>query len=430
MTELLPAETDVYGKATLRIAYAIQNTQFDLASDVGIPITVKSTSRSLQELGHAVHILQLRTGRSVTGVDYVSSPDAPWDAALGLTGTRPFRLLESGVRRLQRELRLPYFAFFDSYRFYEACCRCLSNYDLCHEHNNLLSIGAALACAKMRVPYVLTMDADPMLELEVLGRPLRRLPALVAAWEASMTYRLATKIVCFSRAAKRHLTEKWHVDPRKISVIPLGVSTELFSRSYEAQAIRSDLGLYDAAVVMFVGSFQHWHGLDHLVEGFARVSREFPEAKLLLVGDGPARAAVERKIAQLGIGDRASITGIVPHDSVPGMLAFADVVVAPYPHLPQDLWFSPLKLYEYMAAAKAIVASSAGQIAEVLQDGYSGLLVEPGNVQELSRAIIRLLRDEDLRVRLGHNARREAVEKHSWQSHAQKLEELYYSVLS
>jgi len=415
-------------KAHLRIAYVMQNVGLDLASDVGDVIPVKYTLRGLREAGHHISLLALR-GRSVTGMDDISNPDTLWYAPLGLTGARLFMLLESGVRRLQRELRLPYFAFFDSYRFYEACHRCLPRYDLCHEHNGLLSVGAALACFQMQIPYVLTVSADPLLELTLLGRPLRGLRALVAAWEARITYKLAKKIICVSEPAKQHLVETWQVDPEKITVMPNGVDVGLFGQLYDSQSVRVQLGLTDAPVVMFVGGFHIWHGLDLLVESFAQVLQKFPEAKLSLVGDGPARPVVEQKIAELGVATAVIITGLVPHARVPAMLAAADVVAIPYPRLPKELWFSPLKLYEYMAAGKAIVASRAGQIAEVIQHGHTGILVEPGDVDEFGQAIIELLKDPAERERLGRNARRQAIEQHSWEQYIKRLEEIYLSVL-
>jgi glycosyltransferase involved in cell wall biosynthesis len=422
-------EVTVPDKTNLRIAYVIQNTGFDLASDVGIPITVKYTLRGLSELGHSPSLLQLRSERLVTGIDDVSNPNAPWYAPLGLTQMPLFKLFEGGIRRLQRELGLSYFAFFDSYRFYEACCRCLPRFDLCHEHNGLLSIGAALACVRKQIPYILTMDADPMLELAVLGRPLRGLRALVAAWETKMTYKVARKIICLSEPAKHHLVGKWQVDPEKVTVIPLGVDVERFAQPHDSRAIRAQLGLYDAPVVMFVGSFQQWHGLDQLAEGFAQVLREIPDARLLLVGDGPARPMVEQTVAKLGITDAVMYAGIVPHARVPEILAAADVVTAPYPRLPRELWFSPLKLYEYMAAGKAIVAASAGQIADVIRTGCNGILFEPGNVDEFAQATIKLLGDPAARERLGRNARRQAIECHSWDRYVRRIEEVYYSVL-
>jgi len=256
------------------------------------------------------------------------------------------------------------------------------------------------------------------------------LHARVAAWEARISYRLAQKIICVSEPAKLHLIQTWDVDPEKIVVVPNGVDIELFAATfYDSQAVRAQLGLSNQPVVMFVGGFQPWHGLENLVESFAQVVRLVPEAILLLVGDGPIRSAIEQKSAELGLADRVIITGFVPHDRIPEMLAIADVVTAPYPRLPEEMWFSPLKLYEYMAAGKAIVASKEGQISDVIQDGCTGLLVEAGDVEGLAQALIKLLEAPAERERLGQNARRQAVKQHSWEQYIRRLEEIYMSVL-
>jgi glycosyltransferase involved in cell wall biosynthesis len=413
----------------LRIAYAIQNVGgIDFTQDIGDAIPVKYTLRGLRQAGHDVSCLRLN-GRSVIGIDDISEPDNIWNVPLGLSGSKPFWASESGVRRLQRMLGWPYFAFFDTYRFYEACRRCLPRYDLCHEHNGLFSAGGALACLRLGIPYVLTFSADPLFEAKLVGRPLRGIHALVAAWEARLTFKVASKIICVSEPARQHLMETWEVDPGKIVVMPNGVDADLFGSSYDPRPTRTKFDLDGAPVISFVGGFQMWHGLDRLVESFARVLTVVPEAKLMLVGDGPARPVIERTIAELGIDAAVIITGLVPQGRVPEMLAVADVAVIPYPRLPKELWFSPLKLYEYMAAGKAIVASQAGQIAEVIQDRHNGLLVEPGDVNGFAEAIIRLLKDPAERERLGQNARRQAVERHSWDQYIQRLEEIYLSVL-
>ena len=415
---------------SLRIAYAIQNVGgIDFSKDIGDTVPVKYTLRGLRQVGHEVSCLMLR-GRSVVGLDDVSQLDQVWNAPLGLSGSRPLMFLESGVRRLQSRLRLPYFAFFDLYRFYEACYRCLPGYTLCHEHNGLFCAGAALACSRLNIPYVLTFSADPLFERALGGRPLRGLHAWVAAWEASLTYRVAKKIICVSEPAKRHLVETWQVAPDKVVVMPNGVDTELFKPDYDPRPIRAELGLGNGPVISFVGGFQHWHGLDRLVESFAHVLPEVPEAKLLLVGDGRARPAVEQKIAEFGVESNVIITGLVPQARVPEMLAVADIAVLPYPQLPRELWFSPLKLYEYMAAGKAIVASRAGQIAEVIRHGHNGLFVEPGDVADLSQTMLKMLKDPAERARLGQNARCQAVKQHSWDQYIGRLEEIYWSVLS
>jgi glycosyltransferase involved in cell wall biosynthesis len=124
-----------------------------------------------------------------------------------------------------------------------------------------------------------------------------------------------------------------------------------------------------------------------------------------------------------------AFAGAVPHDQIPDWLAAADVAVMPYPKLSKENWLSPLKMYEYMSAGKAIVASRVGQVAQVIRHDHSGLLVEPGDPQGLACAMLRLLADENERARLGMNARRQAVERHSWSQYARTLEDIYQQVI-
>lgn len=413
----------------LRILYAIQNVGgIDFARDIGDTVPVKHTLRGLQRSGHQVHCLKL-AGNRVEFYSDMERLSAPRVAPLGISGNRAFRLVEGGIRRLQKTIHLPYFAFFDSYRFSEACARLLPGYHLVHEHNGLFCLGTALACVRSGKPYILTFSADPILERKVVGNPLKGFHRLVAIQEARFTYQLARRIICVSEPAKEHLVTIWGVDPEIIQVMPNGVDVERFGAQYDAQRARAELDLGTKQIIGFVGSFQLWHGLELLIESFTQIHRDFPNTLLLLVGDGPARPVVEKAVVDHGVSESVIMTGLIPQARVPMILAAVDIAVIPYPQLSREIWFSPLKLYEYMAAGKAIVASRSGQIAEVIQDGRTGLLVRPGDAGELAQAIIRLLRDPAERRMLGENARRQAYERHSWESYIRRLEEIYQSVL-
>ena len=348
----------------------------------------------------------------------------------GAAGTRLFRRIESGLRRIQRTLKLPYFAVIDSYRFLTSISHRLPEFDLCHEHNGLFSVGSALACRKLGLPYILTFSADLLLERAAFGEPLKGLHARTAAAAARFTFRRADAILCVSDAARDHLVRNWQVEPEKIAVFPNGVDTALF-RPIEGdpENLRSRYGLGEGPVICFVGGFQPWHGLELLVESFAAILAERPIARLLLVGDGRARPGVEAAAAAFGVSDRTTVTGFIPQSEVPAFLGISDVVVMPYPPLPQELWFSPLKMFEYMSAGKAIVASRSGQIVDIIRDGQTGVLVEPGDTAELTRAIERLLADPAERARLGENARRQACDRHSWDRYVERLESLYVQTL-
>jgi glycosyltransferase involved in cell wall biosynthesis len=113
------------------------------------------------------------------------------------------------------------------------------------------------------------------------------------------------------------------------------------------------------------------------------------------------------------------------------MLSIADLAVVPSAPIPASRGGTgtPLKLFEYMAAGKPIVATALNQAAEVIQDGHNGLLVEAGDIQRFAEAILTLLNDPVERVRLGQNARLQAIEQYSWEEYTRRLEEIYFNVL-
>jgi glycosyltransferase involved in cell wall biosynthesis len=413
----------------LKIAYAIQNVGgIHFNSDVGDTVPVKQSLLGLHRLGHHVRVFHLKKNRVLkrTPPDLVEG----LPVTAGFPESTVFRTFERIGRRLGRDLHLRYYAFVDSYRFYTTSLKRLQHFDLCHEHNGLFGIGAAAACRRMGLPYMLTFSADLFLERELVGKPLKGLHRRVAERQTRFTYSQARAILCVSAAAKKHLVEHWEVSAQKIHIMPNGVDINLFkplpAEADLPEAIRAE---GRAPRIVFVGGFQPWHGLDILVESFARVHSAMPEARLLLVGDGRARTTVDRAITAHGLGDAVKITGFVPQDQIPRWLSAADIAVLPYPRLPKELWFSRLKLYEYMASGKAIVASRAGQIAEVIKDGYNGVLTPPGDVDALADALLDLLQDPERRRRLGLQARKQAEKQHSWDQYVRRLETIYRQLL-
>jgi glycosyltransferase involved in cell wall biosynthesis len=142
------------------------------------------------------------------------------------------------------------------------------------------------------------------------------------------------------------------------------------------------------------------------------------------------RKLLEERVEALDMRASIRFAGAIDHERVAEFVALADVAVAPYPRLPFAFYFSPIKLFEYMAAGRAIVASRVGQISEMLTDGVTGLLVDPGGNDELARAIGRLLRDPKLRQQLGNRAREKAEREHTWAGYVQRLTAIYESVLT
>src|SRR5207245_1792447 len=168
-------------------------------------------------------------------------------------------------------------------------------------------------------------------------------------------------------------------------------------------------------------------GWDVLVEAFARLHERAPDARLLLVGDGPARAAVCADLSACGLNGVVHCTGAVAPREVPGLLTSADVAVAPYPQA-TGFYFSPLKVYEYLAAGRAVVASRVGQLETVIRHDVNGLLCPPGDAGALAAALERLRCEPALRARLGRAARATVLYKHTWDAVAARVLELAAAV--
>jgi glycosyltransferase involved in cell wall biosynthesis len=143
----------------------------------------------------------------------------------------------------------------------------------------------------------------------------------------------------------------------------------------------------------------------------------------LLIGDGPLRRLVDDAIQTHRLDEHVDLPGLVPHAEMPCYLAACDILVSPHGRQADggEFFGSPTKLFEYMAAGRAIVASAVGQIADVLEHERTALLVPPDDADALTAAILRLVDEPALRAELGRNARQAAVERHTWRQNAQRL---------
>lgn len=278
-------------------------------------------------------------------------------------------------------------------------------FDLVYERYSLWSFAGMQWARGRGIPGLIEVNA-PLIEEQAAHRVL--IDAAAAEQVAADVFGAAAGIVAVSEEIVRYL-QRYPGAQRKAHVLANGVDPARFP---EGQA-PSLPGAPGSFTVGFVGSLKPWHGLPVLVEAFARLHRERPDARLLIVGDGPERGAIESQLAALGVCGAAHFTGAVPAHAVPGLLASMDVATAPYAQSEQ-CYFSPLKVFEYMAAARAVVASRTGQLETLLDHGTNGCLVPPGDAAALAHALTQLAGDPAGRVRLGHAARATVLRRHTW----------------
>jgi glycosyltransferase involved in cell wall biosynthesis len=223
----------------------------------------------------------------------------------------------------------------------------------------------------------------------------------------------AVRVVAVSRALAKELVAEG-VPSGKILLVPNGVDLAAYARA-DREACRRELGLAGSVVVGFVGSFRPWHRVDLLVEALARLAPRV--VRLLLVGEGPGRAAAQERAAALGVADRVTWLGARRAEDVPRLVSAFDVGALPA----TNAYGHPMKLVEHAAAGVASVAPDLPPVREVLEHEVTGLLFPPGDVSALARALGRLVDDAALRRRLGAAAHETIAAGADWRDRARAL---------
>ncbi|BAP87925.1 putative glycosyltransferase [Burkholderiales bacterium GJ-E10] len=272
--------------------------------------------------------------------------------------------------------------------------------DVVYERHSLLCSAGAEIAAHYGVARILEVNA-PLVDEQARYRGLRLVDRATAMQAAS--YRGAQVVVAVSDAVAAHVRQVVGYAVR-VEVVPNGVDTERFGTGGKGDEIRRAFGLGDGTVIGFIGSFKPWHGVDLLIRAFEEIASGHPSARLVAVGDGPDWAAARDRVAASSCAGQVLLPGRVPHADIPHWLEAMDVTAAPY--APQDdFYFSPLKIIESLAAGRPVVAPRLGQITDIVQDGATGVLYEPGSVRGCAQALGVLLAQPQLRQRMAENAR-------------------------
>jgi glycosyltransferase involved in cell wall biosynthesis len=255
------------------------------------------------------------------------------------------------------------------------------------------------------------------------GTGLGDLAARAELWTLSG----ADAVLTVSAALRDHVVSLG-IESARVHVFPNGVDPTHFQPGPPEASLRAHLGLDEGPVLGFVGSLRPWHGVEVLPELMEHLTRRHNKLQLVVVGEGPMRPQLEQGLGRKRLLERVVFTGTLAHAEVAGVIRQFDVALAPYPQLEHAFYFSPLKLFEYMACGVAVVAADIGQISEVVRPGKTGLLYPAGDFQSLATACSRLLRDPRLRRSLGRAAAKLVHTHYVWDRNANRAVELARSL--
>jgi glycosyltransferase involved in cell wall biosynthesis len=227
-------------------------------------------------------------------------------------------------------------------------------------------------------------------------------------------------VACVSHEVAYAIRQRLDVPDERIIVSPMAVDATRFSPSRSSNNARRALGLENSFIVGWSGTFRRFHGLESVVEAFARLHAQDERAELLLVGDGSQRNEIERLVRARGVHSSVRFAGSIHPLEMPAYVAAMDVaVVSALPN--SGFHYSPLKLREYLSCGRPVVAPRIGELPRLANDGVALLLYEPGDPADLAAQIGRIQQDPVLAGRLGVAGREHVLKTGTWEVRLQEL---------
>lgn len=345
--------------------------------------------------GQFVHIRELTTALARAGHEVlIAGPEGTWQP-----GAVERRLDAGSSATAQLSMPRPVYELAEAgyslvaYRRLVAAAKFFRP-DVLYERYNLFHHAGIWAARRFALPHLLEVNA-PLVDERARNGELA-LPGLGRAsedriWRAAHAVLPVTAVLADMIAARGVPRDRLHV-------IANGVDAHALAPA-DGQAMRTRYRLGDRLVLGFVGFVRDWHGVDRVLDWLASPSGA--QAALLLVGDGPAVPTLRAQAERLQLGDRFVVTGVVQRDAVAAHVAAFDIALQPA----VTAYASPLKLQEYMAQGRAIIAPDQPNIRETVEAGKTAILIAPNAPDALPRALDLLAADPDLRARLGTAAR-------------------------
>ncbi|MFH1646589.1 MAG: glycosyltransferase family 4 protein [Chloroflexota bacterium] len=276
--------------------------------------------------------------------------------------------------------------------------------------NGLQTIGAA---RRLGVPVVFR-------SIDILHE-LVPYPVLspVTRWLERKIYSKVDLVLTISPRLSRYVTETG-APPERVKLLPLGVDTDIFRTMEEDAALRKQWGLGEGPVVEFIGTLFDFSGLDEFIRRFPEVLKRVPEARLLIVGDGPQRPRLEKEIAAAGLGGRVVITGFKPFEAMPRYINLAAVCINTFRITDATRDIFPTKVVQYLACGRPVVATPLPGMQAIV-DGEGQGVVYAG-AEDMVARVADLLESAEKRRELGRAAMEYARQTHGYDRIVKELE--------
>jgi glycosyltransferase involved in cell wall biosynthesis len=285
--------------------------------------------------------------------------------------------------------------------------------DIIYERANYLSISGVKIGQKHNIPVFI--ESNAILSWEKQIRSGRSLIDFLGKRSEKYIYDNCSSIFTVSEPLKERITKEYNIEEDKIIAVSNGVGPEELNPTISSKKIKEKLAIPEKDIIVgYLGSIFPWHGLDNLIKAAKTCLKEMPDLRFLIVGDGEPREALERKTREYKIDKKVIFTGRISKKEVPDYLQIMDICVYPGSQKQINWYGSPIKLFEYGIMRKPIICYKSKVTENILDDLKDGYLIPSGSVEALSKGILKLASEPNLRKKLGKNFQRKVLNNYTW----------------
>ncbi|MCT2535122.1 glycosyltransferase family 4 protein [Aquibacillus koreensis] len=284
---------------------------------------------------------------------------------------------------------------------------------------SIYDISGMLAAKLFRIPIIYEINGSIEYERDIANKFY--IKRFVKTSEKYI-FKHASLLLLVSEELKRYFGSKsYNMD--HVLVVPNGVDIRKFN---QPQPLPERLAQLKQAwsskkVIGFMGSLKSWHGAERIIDLLPELIQKDQDVRYLIIGDGDQRGVINDKITQSKLQDYVYITGFQDYTIIPSLLDIMDIAVAPYQHI-DFFHFSPLKVMEYMAKGKPVIAPALGQCKDLIAKDH-GILLQENNQEALKHALLKLIMDPDQAMEMGKRGQRYIREHYTWEQNARRIEQ-------
>ena len=360
-------------------------------------IHIQSIVNQLKELGHEVRVVSL-VGENTEFRSSQEAKESKWDKIKAIIPKPVYELAEIAYNLKGKSMLMTAIKEFKP--------------DIIYDRYAHFSFSALWAASKAKVPLILEVNSPYSIQKRQWEKVY--FPGLSKMGEEKI-FKAAPHTIVVSTPLKNILMD-YGVPEAKITVLPNGTDPQRFDPTLDVSDLRKELKIEGKTVIGFVGILRRWHNIDKLIDILEAIDLKKQNAVMLFLGDGPSYHELKEYNDKKGNTETIKFLGRIAHSEIQRYVALMDIAVSPH----ATPYSSPMKILEYMAMEKAVLAPDMLNITDLIEDGKTGLLFEPDNGESLKKQLLKLINDKGLRKKLGQSARQQVLTEFTWRKNANK----------